>query len=102
LKSAMLEIAKTGKVTFRFTTNQNVIISDINEADKDTINKILEDFKIIQHTDNASAIRKNSMACVALPTCPLALAEAQRYMPSLLTKIELLLGKYDLGNEEII
>jgi len=102
LKSAMLEIAKTGKVTFRFTTNQNVIISDINEADKEIINKILEDFKIIQHTDNASAIRKNSMACVALPTCPLALAEAQRYMPSLLTKIELLLGKYDLANEEII
>ncbi len=45
-------------------------------------------FKIIEHTNNASVIRKNSMACVALPTCPLALAEAQRYMPSLLTKIE--------------
>ncbi|MEO6329625.1 MAG: NADPH-dependent assimilatory sulfite reductase hemoprotein subunit [Ginsengibacter sp.] len=102
LKSAMFEIAKTGKATFRFTTNQNVIISDINKVDKNDINKILEDFKIIQHTDNASAIRKNSMACVALPTCPLALAEAQRYMPSLLTKIELLLGKYDLGDEEII
>ena len=51
-------------------------------------------FKIIEHTDGASAIRKNAMACVALPTCPLALAEAQRYMPSLLTKIESLLAKY--------
>src|SRR5688572_16004871 len=94
LKSAMLEIAKTGKVNFRFTTNQNVIISDIKETDKESINQILEQFKIIQHTDGASAIRKNSMACVALPTCPLALAEAQRYMPSLLTKIESLLAKY--------
>ncbi len=102
LKSAMLEVAKTGKVTFRFTTNQNVIISDINEADKFTINEILERFRIIEHTNRASAIRKNAMACVALPTCPLALAEAQRYMPSLLTKIESLLNKYQLDNEEII
>ena len=102
LKSAMLEVAKTGKVTFRFTTNQNVIISDINEADKVSINQILEKFKIIQHTEEASVIRKNSIACVALPTCPLALAEAQRYMPSLLTKIESLLDKNNLTGEEII
>ncbi|MEP6595113.1 MAG: NADPH-dependent assimilatory sulfite reductase hemoprotein subunit [Ginsengibacter sp.] len=102
LKSAMLEVAKTGKVTFRFTTNQNVIISDINETDKESINGILERFKIIQHTNGASAIRKNSIACVALPTCPLALSEAQRYMPSLLTKIESLLSKYQLDEEEII
>jgi sulfite reductase (NADPH) hemoprotein beta-component len=47
-------------------------------------------------------VRKNAMACVALPTCPLALAEAQRYMPSLLTKIESLLAKYSLSDKEII
>ena len=102
LKSALLEVAKTGKVNFRFTTNQNVIISDVDSKDKDSINKILEQFKIIEHTEGASVIRKNSMACVALPTCPLALAEGQRYMPSLLTKIELLLSKYNLSNENII
>ena len=102
LKSALLEIAKTGKVNFRFTTNQNVIISDVDAKDKDYINKILEQFKIIEHTDGASVIRKNAMACVALPTCPLALAEAQRYMPSLLTKIESLLTKYNLSDENII
>ena len=102
LKSALLEVAKTGKVNFRFTTNQNVIISDVDPQDKNFINQILEQFKIIEHTEGASAIRKNAMACVALPTCPLALAEAQRYMPSLLTKIESLLAKYDLSEEEII
>ena len=102
LKSALLAIAKTGKVTFRFTTNQNVIISDVNEEDKEAIDEILKQYKIIEHTDGASVIRKNAMACVAFPTCPLALAEAQRYMPSLLTKIETLLGKYDLSNENII
>jgi sulfite reductase (NADPH) hemoprotein beta-component len=41
------------------------------------------------------------MACVALPTCPLALAEAQRYLPVLVTKIEPLLEKYHLQNDEI-
>lgn len=102
LKSALLEVAKTGKVNFRFTGNQNVIISDVIEGDKEAINKILEQFKIIEHTDRASAIRKNSMACVALPTCPLALAEAQRYMPSFITKIEKLLSKYGLDDEDII
>ena len=102
LKSALLAIAKTGKVTFRFTANQNVIISDVDENDKEVIDQILREYKIIEHTNNASPIRKNAMACVALPTCPLALAEAQRYMPSLITKIDSLLAKHQLINEEII
>ncbi|MDQ6890724.1 MAG: NADPH-dependent assimilatory sulfite reductase hemoprotein subunit, partial [Bacteroidota bacterium] len=102
LKSALLECAKTGKVNFRFTGNQNIIISDVAAEDKETIHKILEQFKIIEHTESASVIRKNSMACVALPTCPLALAEAQRYMPSLISKIETLLSKYSLDEENII
>jgi sulfite reductase (NADPH) hemoprotein beta-component len=102
LKSALLEVAKTGKVNFRFTTNQNIIIADVNPKDKDSIHRILKQFGIIAHTEGTSVIRKNSIACVALPTCPLALAEAQRYMPSLLTKIESLLGKHNLSGEEII
>jgi sulfite reductase (NADPH) hemoprotein beta-component len=102
LKTALYEIAKTGKVNFRFTTNQNVIISDVDEKDKATINKILEEFKIIRHTEDASVVRKNAIACVALPTCPLALAEAQRYFPTLISKIETLLTRHQLNDEEMI
>lgn len=102
LKTAMLEVAKTGKCNFHFTATQNVIIADVTEADKPVIQKVLEDFKINEHTEGASLIKKNSIACVALPTCPLALAEAQRYMPELLTKIEPLLSRYGLDNEEIV
>ena len=102
LKTALLEIAQLGKCNFLFTSNQNMIISDIAEKDKSAINEILNRFKIIEHTEAASAIRKNAMACVALPTCPLALAEAQRYMPSLISKIEPLLEKHQLQNESII
>lgn len=101
LKTALLEVAQTGKANFHFTTNQNVILGDIKKEDKDTIDEILKRYDVIGHTERASAIRANSMACVALNTCPLALAESQRYLPSLLDKIEPILKKYDLEKEEI-
>jgi sulfite reductase (NADPH) hemoprotein beta-component len=101
LKTALLEVAKTGKANFRFTCNQNVIISDILEEDKNEIDTLLTEFGLKRHTDQASELRKNSMACVAFNTCPLALAEAQRYLPSLITKIEPLLAKYNLKEDEI-
>lgn len=102
LKTALLEIAETKKVTFRFTANQNIIISDVEQSEKGTINKIIEKYNLNTHTTGASVLRKNAIACVALPTCPLALAEAQRYLPSLLNKVENLLLKYQLDKEEII
>ena len=102
LKTALYEIAKSGKLNFRFTGNQNVILADINPADKDRINNLLQQFGIINHTDGAGAMRKNAMACVAFNTCPLALAEAQRYLPTLISKIEPVLEKYNLQNDEII
>lgn len=101
LKTALLEIAKTGKANFRFTCNQNVIVSDVPEEDKDSIHQLLLQFGLVQHTNAASALRKNSMACVAFNTCPLALAEAQRYLPTLIDKIEPILEKYGLQEEEI-
>lgn len=102
LKIALLEVAKTGKSNFLFTATQNVIIADVKESDKAAIHSILEQFKITEHTEGASLIRKNSIACVALPTCPLALAEAQRYMPTLLSKIEPLLSRYGLDDQDIV
>jgi sulfite reductase (NADPH) hemoprotein beta-component len=102
MKTALYEIAQTGKLNFRFTTNQNVILSDITDKDKADIDKILDKYKIKEYTESISAIRRNSMACVALNTCPLAFAEAQRYLPSLISKIEPLLEKHGLEKEEII
>jgi sulfite reductase (NADPH) hemoprotein beta-component len=102
LKTALLEIAQTGKANFRFTANQGLILADIQKKDKTLINGILEKYHLLAHTENASAIRKNSIACVALPTCGLALAEAQRYLPTLITHIEKLLAAHDLDKEAII
>ncbi len=101
LKTALYDIAKTNLSNFRFTGNQNVILSDIDDADKETIDLLLNHYELTQHTSQAGAIRKNALACVAFNTCPLALAEAQRYLPSLISKIESLLAKYNLEEEEI-
>lgn len=101
LKSALLEVAQTFKANFRFTCNQNVIVSDVKKEDKKQIDEILERYGVIKHTENVSGLRANSIACVALNTCPLALAESQRYLPSLISKIEPILQKYDLLKDEI-
>jgi sulfite reductase (NADPH) hemoprotein beta-component len=102
IKSALLKVAETKKANFRFTCNQNVILADIEENDKQQVQNILEEFGIVDHMSASSSLRRNAMACVALSTCPLALAEGQRYMPSLISKIEPLLAKHGLQDDDII
>jgi sulfite reductase (NADPH) hemoprotein beta-component len=102
MKTALLEIANLNKSSFLFTSTQNIIIADVAEEDKETINNLLQQFGLLVHTDAASLIRKNSIACVALPTCPLALAEAQRYLPTLIDKIDPLIAKHGLQQQDII
>jgi sulfite reductase (NADPH) hemoprotein beta-component len=98
LKTAILEIAEGNLANFRFTANQNIIFTDISEANKGKVEHIFKKYNI---HNNVSAIRKSAMACVAMNTCPLAMAEGQRYMPSLIDKIEPLLAKHGLEQEPI-
>ena len=102
LKTGLYAVAETGLCQFRFTSNQNVIVADVAEKDKERINEILDAHGISKLTGESSPIRLNSMACVAFNTCPLALAEAQRYMPAFLSKVEPLLEKHNISKEEII
>lgn len=100
LKTGMAEIAKVHKGDFRMTANQNIIIAGIASEDKADIEKIARAHGLM--ADNVSVQRKNSMACVAFPTCPLAMAEAERYLPGLVTDVEAILAKHDVANESII
>jgi sulfite reductase (NADPH) hemoprotein beta-component len=102
IKTALLEVAQTGKANFRFTVNQKIIVADVRKKDKSLINGILEKFNLLLHTETASVIRKNSIACVALPTCGLALAESQRYLPTLISHIEGLVNNHGLSEDAII
>lgn len=101
-KTALLEVAQTSKANFRFTCNQNLILADITEKDKSEVEAILEKHGVIGQNQATSSIRKNAMACVALNTCPLALAEAQRYLPGLISKIEPLLARHQLQEDDIV
>ena len=100
-KTAFLKIAEQRKANFRFTCNQNIVISDVAEQDKTAVENILKEHGIIQHTKAASVIRKSAIACVALNTCALALAEAQRYLPLLMEKIEAIVRKHHIEQENI-
>lgn len=97
-KQFLYELAQLRISNFIFSGNQNLILGEISEANKAKVEALLKAHDIEQ---KVSALRKNSMACVALPTCPLALAEAQRYLPKLVTKIEPILEKYKLSEDEI-
>jgi sulfite reductase (NADPH) hemoprotein beta-component len=97
-KQFLYEVAQLNVSNFIFSGNQNLILGTISEENKQTVEALITKFEIEKRD---SALRRSSMACVALPTCPLALAEGQRYLPELVTKIEPILKKYYLENEEI-
>lgn len=97
-KAFLYELSKLKISDFRFTCNQNLIIGEIAFKNKSVVESLIEKYGIEGQHSN---IRQSSMACVALPTCPLALAEAQRYLPELVTKIEPILEKHHLLDEQI-
>ncbi|WP_435236621.1 assimilatory sulfite reductase (NADPH) hemoprotein subunit [Psychromonas sp. PT13] len=100
LKTGVAEIAKIHKGDLRMTANQNLIIAGVATKDKTKIDKIARQHGLID--DGVTEQRKNSMACVAFPTCPLAMAEAERFLPSFVTQVEGLLEKNNVADEHII
>ncbi len=86
--------------TFRLTANQNVIISGVADAEKGRIENLLVEHGV-NSTQDISPLRKLALACVALPTCALAMAEAERYLPKLTEKVEALLARLGLEEEPI-
>ena len=101
LKTGLREIAKAHSGNFRLTCNQNLIIADVEEKDKARLEKLLKKFGM-QDTFEQSGLRLNSMACVAFPSCGLAMAESERYLPTLLDKLDAVLKKNGLADEPIV
>ncbi|WP_062046965.1 assimilatory sulfite reductase (NADPH) hemoprotein subunit [Bacillus sp. JCM 19034] len=100
LKTALKEIAKIHTGDIRLTANQNLVIANVSSQKKKQISDIIEQYGL---TDGApySALRRSSLACVSLPTCGLAMAEAERYLPTLIDKIEEIVDKNGLRDKEI-
>lgn len=99
LKTGVAEIAKVHKGDFRMTANQNLIIAGVAAEDKALIEQLARQHGLL---DNVTEQRKNSMACVSMPTCPLAMAEAERYLPTLVTHVEGILSKHGIADDHII
>ncbi|MGQ5110298.1 assimilatory sulfite reductase (NADPH) hemoprotein subunit [Bacillus halotolerans] len=100
LMTGLREIAKVHTGDFRLTANQNLIIGNVPSEKKDEINALIDQYGL---TDGKhyTALRRSSMSCVALPTCGLAMAEAERYLPSLLDKVDEIIDENGLRDEEI-
>ncbi|MBM7645151.1 sulfite reductase (NADPH) hemoprotein beta-component [Scopulibacillus daqui] len=101
LMTGLREIAKVHTGEFRLTPNQNIIIANVTSEKKPEIEALVKKYGLTEGKQY-SALRRNSMACVALPTCGLAMAESERYLPSLLDKIEVILDEAGLRDEEIV
>jgi sulfite reductase (NADPH) hemoprotein beta-component len=84
----------------RVTPNQNLVIGGVAEADRQGVEELLRRHGV-DATSGQSPLRRASMACVALPTCGLAMAESERYLPSLITKLEGLLHEHGLSERAI-
>jgi sulfite reductase (NADPH) hemoprotein beta-component len=100
LKSALREIAQNIQGQFILTGNQNLIIANVSDVEKKKVSLLLKKHGVLP--GEISGLRQNSIACVALNTCGLAFAEAERYLPSLISKIESILKVNDLFKEEIV
>jgi sulfite reductase (NADPH) hemoprotein beta-component len=92
-------IAEVHDGAFIVTPNQNLIIAGVTAERKPAIEALLAAHGL---DSPSSALRRNAMACVALPTCGLALAESERYLPELITALEAEVERVGLGADEII
>jgi sulfite reductase (NADPH) hemoprotein beta-component len=94
-------VAEAHTGSFRVTPNQNLIVSDVAPEDRPGIEELLRAHGLHEPEQGRSALRLNSMACVALPTCGLAMAESERYLPELITRIEAILDAHGLRDDAI-
>ncbi|MCX7515229.1 assimilatory sulfite reductase (NADPH) hemoprotein subunit [Frateuria sp. STR12] len=101
LLSGMRELAGVHTGDFRLTCNQNVIIANVEAGDRARIDAIVAAHGMDGYR-RQSAIRRHAIACVALPTCGLAMAESERYLPTLLEKLEARLDRHGLCDAPIL
>jgi sulfite reductase (NADPH) hemoprotein beta-component len=101
LMTGLREIAKIHTGDYRLSPNQNLIIGNVTTQKKRKIEEMVKQYNLNDGMQN-SALRRSSMACVSLPTCGMAMAESERYMPILLDKIESILEEVGLREEGIV
>ncbi|KAI9808838.1 MAG: hypothetical protein M1826_004042 [Phylliscum demangeonii] len=100
MRTGLRELAKVHQGDFRLTGNQHLILSRVRESELASITALLQRYKL----DNVhfTGLRLSSSACVAFPTCGLAMAESERYLPQLISKLEATLEQHGLRHDSIV
>lgn len=98
LKSALREICRQVKPGIRLTAHQDILFTDIAAKNKSTLEGILREHHVAL-SEEVSTVRRWSMACVAWPTCGLAITEAERALPGIIDQMEVELAKLGLSSE---
>ena len=101
MMTGLREIAKVHDGDFRLTANQNLMIGRVSAKKKPEIDALLKKYKLA-HSHHQSGLRLNAMACVAFPTCALAMAESERYLPSLIDKLDVIMKDAGLEKDPIL
>ncbi|HEX8373980.1 MAG TPA: NADPH-dependent assimilatory sulfite reductase hemoprotein subunit [Geminicoccaceae bacterium] len=100
MMTGLREIARAHTGDFRLTANQNLIIAGVRPEDRGRIEGLLREHGL--SNDGLSGLRRNAVACVALPTCGLSLAESERYLPTLVDALDEVLDEAGLRDDEIV
>jgi sulfite reductase (NADPH) hemoprotein beta-component len=101
LRAGLARIAERHRGYFRLTPNQNLIVADVAPEDRWRIDALVAGYGLDTYR-RLRALALESLACVALPTCPLAMAEAERYLPAVTTAIDALMEKHGLAGEPLL
>ena len=99
LRSGLAAVARIHRGALVMTTNQNIIIANVAPPQRAAIDAVLAQHGL---RNPEGGLRRNAMACVALPTCGLALAESERYLPALIARLEAHLAAAGLAQDEIV
>jgi sulfite reductase (NADPH) hemoprotein beta-component len=97
--AALRQLAQSHDGDFRITPNQNLVVANIPTEKQKEIHWAMQEVGLLAPW---SGLRRNSMACVALPTCGLALAESERYLPDLVTALDEKLSAHGLSADDIV
>ena len=102
LLTGLREIARIHTGEFRLTCNQNVIVAGVPAGARAQIDALVAQHRLDRENHAPSAMARSAVACVALPTCALAMAEAERYLPAFLRVVQPLLDKHGLRGQPIV
>ena len=101
LKTGLREIAKIHTGDFRLTCNQGLVLGGVTPEKRPEIEALLQRHGLQRTLEGTTGLRKNAMACVALPTCGLALAESERYLPKLIDALDEVVERAGLRDDAI-